>query len=245
MVRTALHGFPKSWEVFVEGIVARENLPGWDKLWSDCVQNEIRRSQSGIGKQEHEENVAIKAKGRKRKSKQGASTSGKKSKGKQEKKEGKEKDMSKVKCWACQKMGHYAVTCPEKKNKGKGKNVAAFMDIDEFASQFDREFSFIASLTTSVAPSSRIWYVDSGASRHMTGARDQFTQFSEKRLNLEVELGDEWIVRVVGAGTISFQMESLTPLMVSEVLYVLGLKKNLIWVSTIEDKGYEVTFVDR
>ena len=59
-------------------------------------------------------------------------------------------------------MGHYAVTCPKKKNKGKGKNVAASAEIDEFASQFDREFSFIASLATSVAPSSCIWYVDSG-----------------------------------------------------------------------------------
>lgn len=27
LIRTALHGFPKNWEVFVEGIVARENLP--------------------------------------------------------------------------------------------------------------------------------------------------------------------------------------------------------------------------
>ena len=29
---------------------------------------------------------------------------------------------------------------------------------------------------------------------------------------------------------------------VSEVLYVPGSRKNLIYVSTIEDKGYEVTF---
>ena len=29
---------------------------------------------------------------------------------------------------------------------------------------------------------------------------------------------------------------------VSEVLYVPGLRKNLIYVSTVEDKGYEVTF---
>ena len=112
--------------------------------------------------------------------------------------------MSKVKCWTCQKMGHYVVTCPEKKNKGKGKNDAASTEIDEFASQFEREFSFISSLTTSVAPSSCIWYVDSGASRHMTGVRDQFTQFSEKRLNIEVELGDDRIVRDVGVGIISF-----------------------------------------
>ena len=76
----------------------------------------------------------------------------------------------------------------------------------------------------------------------MTGARDHFTKFSEKTLNLEVVFGDEQIVRAVGVGTISFQRESLPPLEVSEVLYVPGLKKNLILVSTIEDKGYEVTF---
>ena len=43
-------------------------------------------------------------------------------------------------------------------------------------------------------------------------------------------------------GPYLFQRESLPPLAVSEVLYVPGLKKNLIFVSTIEDKGYEVTF---
>ena len=102
-------------------------------------------------------------------------------------------------------MGQYAITCPLKKNKEKGKNVAACAKIDDFASQFDREFSFMASTFTSVAPSSRIWYVDNGASRHMTGAKDQFTQFSDRRINLEIELGDESIVRVVGIGTVSFQ----------------------------------------
>lgn len=59
-----------------------------------------------------------------------------------------------MKCWACQKMGHDAITCPEKKNKGKGKNVAASTEIDEFALQFEREFSFITSISISVAPSS-------------------------------------------------------------------------------------------
>ena len=30
LVRTTLQGFPKSWEVFVESIVYREYLLGWD-----------------------------------------------------------------------------------------------------------------------------------------------------------------------------------------------------------------------
>ena len=57
-----------------------------------------------------------------------------------------------------------------------------------------------------------------------------------------MELGDEHIVRAIGVGTVSFQRDSLPPLAISKVLYVPGLKKNLISVSTIEDKGYEVTF---
>ena len=122
--------------------------------------------------------------------------------------------MSKVKCWTYQKMGHYAVTCPEKKSKEKGKNVATSTEINSFASQFEREFSFIASLSSTVVSSSAMWFVDSGASRHMTGVREQFTQFSEKELNLEVELGDNKIVKAVGVGTVSFQRESLPPLKV-------------------------------
>ena len=42
-------------------------------------------------------------------------------------------DMSKVKFLACQKMGHYVATCPERKNKGK-KGNAASTKVEQFAS---------------------------------------------------------------------------------------------------------------
>ena len=32
LVRQALNGVAKSWEVFVKSIVSRENLPKWDRL---------------------------------------------------------------------------------------------------------------------------------------------------------------------------------------------------------------------
>lgn len=64
LVRTALQGFPKSWEVFVEGIIAWEHLPGWERLWDDCIQNEIQKNHNGAVKQDDEENVALAAKGK-------------------------------------------------------------------------------------------------------------------------------------------------------------------------------------
>ena len=58
-------------------------------------------------------------------------------------------------------------------------------------------------------------------------------------------LGDNRIVRVAGVGTVSFERESYPPLRFTEVLYVPGLKKNLVSISSIEDKGFEVVFRDR
>ena len=41
LIRVALNGFSKSWETFVRGIVARENMPSWERLWDDFVQEEL------------------------------------------------------------------------------------------------------------------------------------------------------------------------------------------------------------
>ena len=51
-------------------------------------------------------------------------------------------------------------------------------------------------------PSSGIWYVDSGASRHMTGVREYFPELSESGTDIEVVLGDDRVVRVVGVRTL-------------------------------------------
>ena len=85
------------------------------------------------------------ARGKKGKGKKQASTSGGgcKGKGKGKQQVNKEKDYSKVKCWNCQRMGHYAVVCPEKKKKGENKTMAASAEIEDFSERFDQEFGFI------------------------------------------------------------------------------------------------------
>ena len=54
---------------FLKAIVARENLPSWDKLWDDFVQEETRRGLvqgSSSTSREDEKNVALTAKGKKK-----------------------------------------------------------------------------------------------------------------------------------------------------------------------------------
>jgi hypothetical protein len=72
LVRTALNDFSKPWGSFVRGIVAREAMPSWERLWDDFVQEELRCSSGSSGQQhiaEGEEDLALWTKGKKKASK--------------------------------------------------------------------------------------------------------------------------------------------------------------------------------
>ena len=44
LARTTLSGFPKKWDGFIDGIVTREHLPDWRRMWDDFNQEETRKS---------------------------------------------------------------------------------------------------------------------------------------------------------------------------------------------------------
>jgi hypothetical protein len=92
------------------------------------------------------------------------------SKGKEKKKKGGKKDIdfSKAKSFYCHKMGHFASQCPKKKKKKP--QMAASGAVDVFAKSFEGDFCFIACMSSTTI--SNIWFVDSGASCHMTGRKD-------------------------------------------------------------------------
>jgi hypothetical protein len=95
-------------------------------------------------------------------------------------------------------------------------------------------------MSSSVAPS--VWYVDSGVSYHMTGRKEFFSNLQEGGVNLHIELGNYAPYKAQGIGTMTFQRESGKSLYFADMLYVPGLTKNLISISTHMDKGSEVTF---
>jgi hypothetical protein len=73
--------------------------------------------------------------------------------------------MSKVKCFSCKKMGHYARQCPNRKKKQGG--TVATIDEAEFQAQLERECAFLI-CCSSVETTPSIWYIDNRASSHMT-----------------------------------------------------------------------------
>jgi hypothetical protein len=87
------------------------------------------------------------------------------------------------------------------------------------------------------------WLIESGASKHMTGLRNHLTHFVEKETHLHVVLGDDARYNVRGIGTSTFQLDSDMQLQLKEVLYVPGMKGNLVSISALEYKGYKITFL--
>ena len=64
----------------------------------------------------------------------------------------------------------------------------------------------------------------------------------EKDLKMHIEMGDDERYSVSGVGTVAFQREHGPPITLTDVKDVLGLKKNLVSVAMLGDKGYDVVF---
>jgi hypothetical protein len=104
LVNMVLNGFLASWEPFVKGICAQENLSDFERLWDDCIQEETR-VESKARKEDGEENLALFGRSNK-----GRGKGPSKGKGKSEEStsQREKKDLSKIKCFNCHEHGHYA-----------------------------------------------------------------------------------------------------------------------------------------
>ena len=103
-----------------------------------------------------------------------------------------------------------------------------------------REYYLISALTGCFSDCATSWLVDSGASRHMTGNRGTLTSYKKNKFTTQVELGNDSTYKIEGVGSTSLQLDLGTVLHIDDVLYVLGLKKNLLSVASLEHKGYRV-----
>jgi hypothetical protein len=67
----------------------------------------------------------------------------------------------------------------------------------------------------------------------MTGVREHSTNLRDTEVRIEIALGDDTLVTVVGIGTVTFRRDSMSPISFRDVLYVPRMEKNLISVSTL------------
>ena len=101
----------------------------------------------------------------------------------------------------------------------------------------DEEYVLISTLTVTVPHGSNDWLIDSGASKHMTGFKDSFVNLYEHESPHKVKLGDDYQYPIKGSGESSYILDSGKSLKMKNVLFIPGLKKNLISLSTLDAKG--------
>jgi hypothetical protein len=121
-------GLPSSWETFLAGKNARENQQDFERLWHDCLQEEGRiQSRNGTSKEENRA-LATRIRRGRRFTPQKKFFQKEKSKGSFKRKEF---DMTRVKCFNCQRKGHFARVCPKIRKGNKGKYRASIAAKDE------------------------------------------------------------------------------------------------------------------
>jgi len=82
-----------------------------------------------------------------------------------------------------------------------------------------------------------VMVIDNGASRHMTGECSQLQTLSKGNSSHSIELGDNKSYPMKGVGYTSLNLESGGSIHLNNILYVPTLKKNLLSISCLEDKG--------
>jgi hypothetical protein len=126
---------------------------------------------------------------------------------------------------------------PDKKNTRENKRGSMLRE--EI-----KDHVLISALSGFVTPGEDTWLIDSGASKHMTRQINILSCISEKKFSQKVTLGDDYQYPIKGVGESNHTLNSGNSLKMKEVLYVPGLKKNLLSISALEKKGFRVAFID-
>jgi hypothetical protein len=96
----------------------------------------------------------------------------------------------------------------------------------------------VAALTNSVNYDDETWFVDSGASRNMTGFKYSLSNLTKKDSSHQVRLDDNSSYPIKSIGNVFYSLDSRKHLKMENVLYVPGLQKNLLSISGLEEKGF-------
>ncbi|KAI3669642.1 hypothetical protein L6452_40952 [Arctium lappa] len=133
------------------------------------------------------------------------------------------------KCYHCGFTDHIASKCP---TATKADKIAK---VKKNASKAEK----VTKVKNTTKGSKGIWYLDSGCSRHMTGQKDLLTEYKEEK-GPSVTFGGNGKGFTRGFGVLSNGTTTFR-----RVAYVDGLKHNLLSISQLCDKDYEVRFTKK
>eukprot|EP00253_Pinus_taeda_P032333 PITA_32333 len=243
---TTLGGLQLEWYIFRATILNSDRILGFEELMSRCIQEETRMLEQKMPS--NRGNPTAFSTHAKKRNNVG-------SKGHFNGKPG-SKGGKKGRCFACNKFGHCARESPNRRDTSHDDDLnhsrGYFNDRrndryeeSNVVSDKQKEYYLISALSTTFPPDSLgNWLIDSGTSRHFSGYKEALSNLIEKEAILEIILGDDATYPVKGVGNVTLQLDQGNSIHLQEVLYIPNLKKNLVSISAMEDKGYKVAFID-
>ncbi|KAK2405219.1 hypothetical protein QL285_054482 [Trifolium repens] len=147
------------------------------------------------------------------------------------KSQGKKKfDKSKIKCYNCDKFGHFANECRLKDQQGA--NMAT--------EDGDANAVLMMATTCDENAQNEDWYLDSGCSNHMTAHREWLTNFDASKKS-SIRLADGRKLAAEGTGNIVIKSKKGGKVIISDVFYVPDMSCNLLSIGQLVEKGFSVT----
>lgn len=141
-------------------------------------------------------------------------------------------------CSYCKKPGHTVSQCRKIKNKPKSVSVSTSK------TNYTSEFT-LSSCFANVPPKSTgspEWIIDSGASSHMSNRKDWYDSISSHITPISVANSEQLLSP--GKGNVNIPVSDCVN-KISGVLYVPGLATNLLSVSKLTEKGFDVLFTSK
>ena len=146
-------------------------------------------------------------------------------------------------CHYCNRIGHIARNCYKKKaDEEKKKNETT---VGNFVAEKDEKSGDEVALKSCNKSYESHWWIDSGASQHMTHDKQSLQNYSEFDKPIEVKLADNNVLHSFGKGDVSLKIsdgKEMVTVVLKNVLFVPKLKNKLFSLPSVIDKGATVEF---
>lgn len=156
------------------------------------------------------------------------------------------KGMDSPRCNYCKKPGPWMKDCRILKSKKRANNTSTSKSAPNESHQESIGGAFIREvvLATPRSTYSRdVWYLDSGASSHMTGKKEWFSSLVRLNQNISIKVGNGKLIEAEHEGcmnTLIFDGKTWSKRSIENVLYLPELNFNLLSMTSILEKGFQV-----